>query len=205
MSVFVPIDRASIQRNARAGQSVSHVPGMARGTAMLVFEARSGTGEQDRMLAMVTDLARDMGHTVHANRAYDGLCYVDLGLDVSRDVQADVEALMRAVEGAGGEVFRRLCTLEVAREAHSMYHAPIPPFSYAYVPTDVACDECGARFPHTELRSEETADGDGYSERVCPRCGGFECCDLVYEPLTRAVAEAALLARAEAAGGKGGT
>jgi hypothetical protein len=56
---------------------------------------------------------------------------------------------------------------------------PSPGWLYEYELTVVECKHCGASFFHTKL---EEVEGEGYySDRVCPKCGEPECCDIEYE------------------------
>ena len=63
----------------------------------------------------------------------------------------------------------------------TIYTSPEPRFLFEYEPTEVECKECHEKFLHTELRSDSM--GDDYSDRICPRCGCWDCCDIKFEEL----------------------
>lgn len=63
---------------------------------------------------------------------------------------------------------------------------PVPTWSYSYVPTEVQCRECGAKFPHTEL-DEDDFGGDNLIKHICPKCGEGDCCDIEYEKIDDAL------------------
>ncbi len=69
--------------------------------------------------------------------------------------------------------------------------APAGPFLFDYLLTKVKCVECNCEFDHTKLESESEDNGsseyDWYSERVCPRCGKWDCCELEFEKLSNEV------------------
>ena len=70
-----------------------------------------------------------------------------------------------------------------------IYHEPIPEYSYDYLPTKVKCNECSAKFKHTELRSDICYDGEGdcYMADICPSCSVSDCCDLQFERIDNAL------------------
>jgi len=74
--------------------------------------------------------------------------------------------------------------------------SPEPYFLFGYQDIDVSCEGCGETFCRTELKSDDDDWGEGYahSDTVCPRCGMWHCCNLVYETLDNtelaAIAEA---------------
>ena len=59
--------------------------------------------------------------------------------------------------------------------------SPLPAYDYKYVPTEVECEECGAKFPHTELREDYDEWADCFLENVCPECGAADCCEVIFE------------------------
>lgn len=62
---------------------------------------------------------------------------------------------------------------------------PVPPFSYQYKKTKVKCNYCDAKFTHDQLKSDSMEDDDNYSysDKICPKCGEWECCQLEYEDI----------------------
>lgn len=109
-----------------------------------------------------------------------------------RDVYVDgVLVESGGMSAGGGEP-----TLEVVRSqpVQPLYSlTPEPAWWFEYVPTRVECAYCGASFPHTELGTDADDAGEDYhcSDTVCPRCGAWDCCQLVYENPDTAEFEAA--------------
>lgn len=62
-------------------------------------------------------------------------------------------------------------------------HFPIPAYSFKYENTKIKCNECGEEIMTNDLKSDESGDGEYYSDRICPKCGMFDCCDLEYEKI----------------------
>ena len=57
-----------------------------------------------------------------------------------------------------------------------------PKWLYEWPDFEIECSECGARFDHTELRSDEYYDGEDerWSNEICPKCGAWDCCEVKY-------------------------
>lgn len=72
-----------------------------------------------------------------------------------------------------------------------MWHRPEPAYLYEYKPTSLQCSECGAHFNHTELQSDSFWDGDSeyFSDTICPKCGAWNCLDVLYESIDVVVRE----------------
>lgn len=69
--------------------------------------------------------------------------------------------------------------LEVRQDLTVLYTHPGGSFQYTYPDLLVQCDGCQAFVLISEL---ESANGDdAYSDQVCPRCGAWDCVELVYE------------------------
>jgi len=71
-------------------------------------------------------------------------------------------------------------------------HAPNPRYSFIYENTKIICSECGEEIMTNDLKSEESCDGEYYSDKICPKCGEFDCCFLQYENINDAVKRAGL-------------
>lgn len=62
--------------------------------------------------------------------------------------------------------------------------SPPPEWFYKFIPAKVTCRDCGAEFMDTELKSDWAVDGDGDDyeiNRICPKCGESDCCELEFE------------------------
>lgn len=75
----------------------------------------------------------------------------------------------------------RACVSIPYQELHTF---PQPKWRYEYQATKVKCEDCGAEFPWTELKSDEV--DDCYSETICPKCGTWSCCDIRFERIDEA-------------------
>jgi len=84
--------------------------------------------------------------------------------------------------------------IEVTIDFHSdvINHAPIPKYSFTYENMEVICCECGEKIMTDDLKSDESEDSEYYSDKICPKCGEFDCCSLKYENIDDAVKRAAL-------------
>ena len=82
--------------------------------------------------------------------------------------------------------------ISVDIERQYINHFPIPEYSYEYENTKVVCDSCEKEIMTKDLESEEFYDGedDYFSDTVCPICGAFDCCDLIYESIEDALTRA---------------
>ncbi len=61
---------------------------------------------------------------------------------------------------------------------------PEPKWLYKYTPTVIECKNCKKFIIHTELESDSFDYDGGYSNRVCPECGEWDCCDIEFEKIT---------------------
>jgi DNA-directed RNA polymerase subunit RPC12/RpoP len=186
MRYFIPIDLTTIKRNERAGASVTKYPGMARASATFVFGHRDRAIGQDIQRAIESLILFADGWVVRA--AYheeDFIIWHEMDAVLSPGGGALLERLAKSVralvEAAGGRLDPDRSSIVFERDVQTAMHAPIPTFSCDHVPTEVECDECGERFPHTELESDD--DDDGWTDTRCPRCGAWGCCELEFERL----------------------
>lgn len=70
-------------------------------------------------------------------------------------------------------------------EIHSL--TPESDYLYDYLPTLVQCNCCGIMIEYKDLESNSMhSEGDEiYSDKVCPHCGAFECCEIEFEKFTK--------------------
>jgi hypothetical protein len=66
-------------------------------------------------------------------------------------------------------------------------HLPVPTYSFEYENTKVTCDNCKEEITIKDLEYAESPDGEYISERVCPRCGTVDCCELEFEKIEDAI------------------
>jgi hypothetical protein len=72
-------------------------------------------------------------------------------------------------------------------EHHVINHSPIPEYSYEYENISVVCCGCGKIIMTNDLESDVDGSNENYSNRICPKCGEFYCCDLIYEKIEDAI------------------
>ena len=60
---------------------------------------------------------------------------------------------------------------------------PAPKYLYKYGDDEVSCDICGESFSWRELESKDVEYGDEYyySDRVCPKCESWDCCEIEFQ------------------------
>ena len=58
-------------------------------------------------------------------------------------------------------------------------HPPVAKYSYKYENMEVECCYCEEKIMSNDLESDSTIDF--YSNAICPKCGEWDCCELVYE------------------------
>lgn len=189
MRYFIPIDPTTIKRNSNAGATQTHYPGMSRASSALVF------GHCDR------DIGQDILRGIESLVLFaDGLvvrvAYQEEGPIIWHEVDAVLSpeggkllerlahSVRALVEAAGGRLDPERTSIVFAQEMQTARHGPIHTFAYGHVPTEVACDACGVRFPHTDLEHDDCDGGDdnyAHTEAKCPRYGEWDCCELSFE------------------------
>lgn len=70
--------------------------------------------------------------------------------------------------------------IEITQDFETINHPPEPEYFYKYEDTIVKCNSCHDTFKHTELTSDEDAEGR-YMQDICPNCFASNCCDIDYE------------------------
>lgn len=202
MRYVIPIDRATVRRNERAGQTTSCSPGIPDVHIQMAFIHPDRKIALDILAGMESLIAFFNGEVT--NREFQDV-YGESRHVISATIEPtenlDLPKLGRSlavlVRAAGGRVNEEDCHFEVRVPQHTHRHMPIAPYEFSYLPTEVCCEECGARFPHMDLEYDESCDGECITYSRCPVCGEWDCCTLEMEPLTREIAEAALRAAAE--------
>jgi hypothetical protein len=198
---LIPIDRDSIQRNERAGQSTSYVCGPKKPIS-LSLGWRSLPENTERIILFLVDLIEKDGGFVPRRQVetYGGKIDAVLGTDVTEGQAVDFcKRLPELLRPFGGFLNTDECGLALPTRLEPVYHYPIPPYSYKHAPTDVTCSTCGKTFKHAELKSDSYYDGedDIYSNTICPVCGAWGCCEVEFERINREMAEEVLKTREE--------
>lgn len=77
--------------------------------------------------------------------------------------------------------------IEIKNNLITVNHAPIPKYSFTYENTEVICCECSEKIMTNDLKSDESSNGEYYSDKICPKCGAFDCCSIKYENINDAI------------------
>ena len=75
---------------------------------------------------------------------------------------------------------RKGIEIEIQFHSQQFEHCPISKYSYNYENTEVICCECEEKVMTNDLKSD---GGEYYSDKICPKCGKFDCCSLKYEKI----------------------
>lgn len=178
--IVVRIDRNTLRRNPDAGRTSTVMPtGVQSGTFTIERDGRT----YDLDIVSVPALWADGGV---AGKFY------------CRGVSGPPPHAFpfgETTEGKIGGTDKIVSLPEFSQEVVTIEHLPAPPWLYDYLPTNVTCDSCGESFDHSELRSDESFDGEEefYSDRICPRCGEWDCCEVKYESPQEAAASTVAL------------
>ncbi len=152
----IKIDRRTLKKNPNAGSTVSYIPGITEAT----FEYK---GKE------LPNYLKDGGNCIATEVDYE-----------NNIIQG------RLLQALDNKLFAKMqkdenINVNINREMQELKHLPEPDYFYKYRKTKVQCDECMVWFDHHKLLSDEIMDV--YSDRVCPECGSFDCCQLKYESL----------------------
>lgn len=98
--------------------------------------------------------------------------------------------------GDGAEIVQKLmqqypreaqCELTYKQDIRHMHSIrPADPFLFNRAPCTVLCDECGCTFDASELETDISACCDFSNDKVCPKCGEWDCCELQLEQMSEA-------------------
>lgn len=169
-ATLIPIDRTSIKKNPRAGQTTYTVPGLKTAVKRVVIdfgnEYRAETFHGVPPVAVAPDR-----QTL--------LCDKWISVDFAIGVHPGKSAIDPPIIT---EVF------SVHRGEPQTVHRliPEPEWLYSYVPTQITCENCGATFAHTELQSDDS--DETYIDNLCPKCGS-PAADVEYERIGNVKAE----------------
>lgn len=79
------------------------------------------------------------------------------------------------------------------REIQTVYSMmmPEPAYLYSYEQAIIECNNCHEKFDIKELLTDSyyDAEGDYYSDKICPKCNTWECCDIEYEEFSKELME----------------
>lgn len=161
MKYIIEIDRESIKRNPRAGETMTVVGHRKTAT----FDI---TGD-------LPDFFIDGENVMITESAYGGFIQSYKGEIFDDDTINKCVGLNLNV------------TVNIDRNFYRHDHIRI--WDYTYKNIDIMCDSCEETIKSEDLKSEEIWNGadEYYSNRVCPKCGEFDCCELEYENFNEAL------------------
>jgi hypothetical protein len=86
----------------------------------------------------------------------------------------------------------RTFKMSASRNILAIPHLPEPSYFYNYLNTKVKCETCGKAFMSDKFLYADNMDNDeerncGFSDKVCPYCGKWNCCDIEYESIENAL------------------
>jgi len=157
MTFLIKIDRRTLKKNPNAGSTVSYI----RGAKSAEFKYK-GT--------KLPEYLKDKGNCYITEIDYQN------NIIYGKIIGIVTQRLIKQVLND-----RKNCTISMEQDLTKVEHLPEPDYFYEYRKTKVQCDSCGAWFDHHKLRSDEIMDV--YSDRICPECGEFDCCQLKFESL----------------------
>jgi len=156
MIFLIKIDRRTLKKNPNAGSTVSYLPGLQSSK----FEY-SG-----KFLPNYLIDGRNC-YITETNYGDGIICGEMIGEVSKKLMKCFAEDLNMHIS--------------ISQETNRIDHLPEPDYFYEYKKTKVQCNSCGVWFDHHKLLSDEIMDV--YSDRICPECGKFDCCQLEYESL----------------------
>ncbi len=167
--ILVPVDRATVRKNPMAGNTISYIAGRPSVTEVRIvrlFEPSPPVNMQS--------WSREVweGRTTVVE---DGIPRCADGALTQRET-VEYGSGLPPPDVYLGEHWRP--SLQVRQPLQELHHGPAPAFLFSHVTVPVACNHCGATFPHTELEADSIGDDDdyAYSDQVCPRCHAWGCC-----------------------------
>jgi len=156
MKFLIKIDRRTVKKNPNAGSTVSYLPGVKSAE----FEYH-GKELPDYLIEDENCIVTEINYGENILR---GIITEPLTKKLVKYVLAD-----------------DACNISMEQGIERMEHLPEPNHFYKYRKTKVQCDACKGWFDHNTLQSDDIMDC--YSDRICPLCREWDCCQLKYELL----------------------
>jgi len=159
MKFLIKIDRKTVKKNPNAGSTRDILPGI-RTTEFEYRGEKLPIYLKDKVNCYITGM-RVVGNNI-----------VILFGTIIEPISSKI--IKEAVKD------KRL-SISMHQDTITVDHFPEPDYFYEYRKTKVQCDKCGEWFDHNELQSDDFMDC--YSDRICPLCKEWDCCQLKYESL----------------------
>lgn len=161
MKYFVPIDRKSIVKNPNAGSTQTI---QRTGKAQMRFTCKT-------LPKVFTDGLNVLITSVVIGDGKDECIGIIMDPDILKNISAHSEYGLE---------------ISVEYQHHVFHHPPEKTWFYKYKTINIKCVSCGSKIKTTDLKTETILDimGDEYySDRTCPKCGTYDCCQLEYESI----------------------
>jgi len=179
---LVKIDRFTIRKNPNAGRTEFFVPGIPQGSISVRFACHPDI-LKERFECFKQMLEADECVLI-SWKCDNSMVEIDAALHPGIDAKAVGDRIKKAIDDDPLLAYRSIKANWEADVLRYRTLTPDPDFLFRYVPTVVECAECHERFDYSDLESDEI-DDDIWSDRVCPKCHAFDCCELEFENLTQ--------------------
>ena len=208
MTYLVKIKRETIRSNPNAGRTEHIVPGPASMTisGKFIVHGRCSPDRKDRIFTALEEFFQENDCLINwleivpsrgviPGEEVGDFSGAPLRILTNDECKSFGINLMEKLDGLKCTMPSEFFKIETHREVHRVRTlTPEPSYLFAYEEAIVKCEECGAEFVHDEFESDYMPDGVGdeiWSNRICPKCGYWDCCETEYENLTNEMIAAA--------------
>jgi len=171
LKYFIEIDLDSINVNANAGNTITHIP-----TTIEVKFDFIGDYENFNLLKEFEK---------------DKTCVItEITYFESNDKIIKCNGILYNPNKISEFKSIEYVNIEYNKNYVILNHFPIPKYSFKYIDSEVGCSECGSKFNFSELEAEEyDFDGEDYYDTTtkCPKCNTWDCCEIEYETIENAL------------------
>lgn len=164
MKYLIKIKRSSIKKNPNAGRTQSRVC--------------TGRTTTFKCPGVVPELMQDEDKVLIGSYTMKGGAMVDAtGYIKDESIIMDIFDLNQGIE------------INIKNDWQKINHKPEPTYFYSYIDRFVKCNVCRHTFSMSKLQSDCLyGDNDEiFSDRICPLCNTWDCCELEYENLNNAM------------------
>lgn len=156
---FIKIDVNSIKKNKNAGNTITKLPGKKN----IYFECN-----------YLPDFLENNKACFIEDYSFNQLGEINY---VKGEIFTD-ELLQKCLKDKNIQI-------DIEQSYITYEHLPIPLYSFDYKNTKLRCYYCKKYIMLNDLKSDEIWDGQNeyYSDKICPKCGQFDCVDLEYEKI----------------------
>jgi len=176
MKYFIKIDGRTIKKNKDAGLTVSDYQGLKSCTFSCINKLPDLLIEGEN--CFITEYSIDSNN----NKIISGVLNGEVTIDFIDECKKNDSVKETKFE------------LELHQESRRIEHFPIPEYSFEYCNVLIKCNNCNNEFYINDLTSDfyfeggcECCGNSVYNYKVCPRCDGWDCCELEYEEIEDAI------------------